>query len=488
MTFRDLVVISTGNLRRMKLRTFLTSAGVLIAIAAFVSMLSFGAGSQQNIEQQFNKLGLFTTMHVYPKDNSKDSDDSGATVKLDKEAIERISKIPGVNLIYPYDAFSVEVAVGDTIVQSKAQALASVAFQTKIFSSLLTGTPFTSDTSQQAIVSDELLKDAGIDSPKSYIGKHIVVSVKISTIDSGLVHIVVDKGESLLDRVKRIHIDSLFEREYRSRVLRTEANEAVRRFINGFMNAQEVISDTLIVCGIRESGHMGRTRIEDVIIPIETAQRFKTNGFSGGPMEIITAMSSGTLFSESKKDGSETFSQVTLDFDPKVPYTKIKDAVEGMGFRTFSFAAEFEEIQQVFLYFDMALGLIGLIALSTASLGIVNTMVMSINERRREIGILKSLGAYETDIRALFLVESGVIGFLGTSGGIVFGWTITRIASAIAQHFMEKEGIPTVDLFALPLWLIGIALAVGIGVSVVAGLYPAARASRVDPVAALRND
>ena len=117
MTFRDLVVISTGNLRRMKLRTFLTSAGVLIAIAAFVSMLSFGAGSQENIERQFNKLGLFTTMHVYPKDKSKNSDDSGSTVKLDNEAIERISKIPGVNLIYPYDAFSVEVSLGDTTVK-----------------------------------------------------------------------------------------------------------------------------------------------------------------------------------------------------------------------------------------------------------------------------------------------------------------------------------------------------------------------------------
>ena len=488
MTFRDLVFISTGNLRRMKLRTFLTSAGVLIAIAAFVSMLSFGAGSQQNIEQQFNKLGLFTTMHVYPKDRSKNSDDSGSSPKLDKDAIERISKIPGVNLIYPYDAFSVDVSIGDTTVKSKAQALASVAFQTKIFSALLAGTPFTSDTSQQVIVSDELLEEAGIDSPKSFIGKSIVVSVKVSTIDSGLAHILVDKGETLLDRAKRIHFDSLFNRAYRSRIIRTEANEVVQRFVKGFMNAQEIISDTLTICGVRKSGHMGRTRIEDVIIPIETAQRFKTSGFGGSPMEIITAMSSGTLFSESKDTGSKTFSQVTLDFDPKVPYTKIKDAVESMGYRTFSFAAEFEEIQKVFLYFDMALGLIGLIALVTASLGIVNTMVMSINERRREIGILKSLGAYETDIRALFLVESGVIGFLGTSGGIAFGWIITRIASAIAQGFMEKEGIPTVDLFALPIWLIGIALTVGVAVSVVAGLYPAARASRVDPVAALRND
>jgi putative ABC transport system permease protein len=77
---------------------------------------------------------------------------------------------------------------------------------------------------------------------------------------------------------------------------------------------------------------------------------------------------------------------------------------------------------------------------------------------------------------------------LGTAGGILFGWTITRVVSAIAQAYMKNQGVPPMDLFSLPLWLVLIALGVGIGVSVVAGFYPAARAARVDPVEALRND
>ena len=162
--------------------------------------------------------------------------------------------------------------------------------------------------------------------------------------------------------------------------------------------------------------------------------------------------------------------------------------MEKLGFSEFRFAQEFEELQKFFFYFDLALSVVGLIALITASLGIVNTMVMSITERKREIGILKSLGADEGEIRGLFLVESGVIGVFGTIGGIALGWMIARIVSFIAQAYMRKEGIPEMELFAMPLWLILIALAVGVGVSMLAGFYPAARAARVDAVEALRND
>jgi len=129
-----------------------------------------------------------------------------------------------------------------------------------------------------------------------------------------------------------------------------------------------------------------------------------------------------------------------------------------------------------------------LIALATASLGIVNTMVMSIIERRKEIGILRSLGADARDIRFLFLVESGVMGALGSLAGILSGWVATRIISVIAQAVMRHEGVPTFELFALPLWLILGAFTFGTIISILAGLYPAGRAARVDPVEALRGE
>jgi putative ABC transport system permease protein len=485
MTLRDLALIATGNLWRMKLRALLTISGVLIAITAFVAMLSFGVGNQQNVEREFNKLGLLTTMQVYPRNRPSDSSTSP---KLDRLALDRLAQVPGVNLVYPFDAFSVVVTLHDTSISSKAQALPSAAVKTKLYSHLVAGTSFDSTSSRVAIVSEELLKQAGIVSPDSIIGRRIVLSVKVSTIDSALAHLLADRGETMVGRVKRVRIDSLFHRNYRTRVIRAEVSAALRRFLNGFLNAQQVISDTLTVCGVRQAGRTGRAHAEQIIIPVATAARFNSVGVGGSPTELFAAMSNGTLFEDPGDPSGRTFSQATIDFDPKVLYKTVRDSVEAMGFRTFSFAAQFEEIQRFFLYFDVGLAVVGLIALLTASLGIVNTMVMSITERRREIGVLKSLGAYERDIRALFLVESGVIGLLGTLAGIFVGWGISRIVSAVAQAYMRREGIPEMDVFATPAWLVLTALAVGVGVSLLAGYYPAARASRVDPVEALRND
>ncbi len=472
----------------MKLRTTLTVAGIVIAMAAFVSMVSFGAGTRENIEKQFNELGLLTTMQVYPQRRPGEAEAPNSP-RLDADALEKIARVPGVLLVYPYDVFSVRIRIGDTLLDSRAQPLSRAALETKLFSRIKAGRIFANDSSRTVILSPRLLKSAGIKTPDSCIGKRVVVSVQVSTIDSALAHVIVEGGVTVLDRVKRIEFDSLlFNSRYRGQIIKTEANEAVRRFVNGFVNGRRTVSDTLTVCGVMETDQVGRVRMEPVIIPFRTGEMFSTSGLSGNPADLFAAMSSGNLFPGQNDQSGKSFSQVTLNFDPHVLYGPIKDSIEAMGYRTFSFAASFEEIQKSFVYFNMALGTVGLLALLTASLGIVNTMVMSILERRREIGIFKSLGADEGVIRMLFLVESGAIGFIGAVAGICSGWLITRIASIVAHVYMRKEGIPEFELFALPAWLVLTALCVGVGVAVAAGLYPASRAARIDPVEALRNE
>ncbi|MBU0983702.1 MAG: ABC transporter permease [candidate division Zixibacteria bacterium] len=487
MTFRDLVTVSLGNLWRMKLRSFLTISGVVIAIAAFVSMLSFGAGNQKFITEQYTRLGLFTTMQVSER-RASDGDTTEPAV-LDNETLVLLSEIPGVNLAFPLDAFEVTVAFNDTVVTREAQGLPAVALSTGMFSQLEAGTAISSDSARQVMVDRDFLRGLGIDSVESAIGRTMRVSVSQARVDSGLAYLAQGVGDRVREEFSRLDFDSLFDDErYGRRLVYTGINEALKRFTTGFLQHRALIEDTLEICGVYHVGHGGMRRGRDLIIPTHSAIRFSTGGFTGDITDFYAALSSGSLFPEEGEISYKTYPQITLDLDPTVPFGPIKDSVEALGYRAFSFAEEFEEIQQAFIYFNMALAMVGLIALVTASLGIVNTMLMSIIERRREIGVLKSLGADESSIRWLFLAESGVIGALGSASGILFGWTIARIASAIAQAVMESKGLDPVDIFALPLWLVAIAFSFGLAVSLIAGYYPAARAARVDPMEALRAE
>lgn len=487
MMWRDLLTISVGNLWRMKLRTFLTTSGVVIAIAAFVAMLSFGAGNQRLITDQFTELGLLTTMQVYPRDTTG-AKDTLPHPPLDAAALDTLAAIPGVSFVLPYEPFTVWVTWKDSTLKSRAQALSVAGTQMKLFSRLACGSLFDSDSSRTVLITEEFAKSLRKDSVEALLGDTIIVTIKVSTLDSGLAHVLEDNGVRIQDRLKRINFDSLRVPTYRQRILSQEGNAALKRFIDGYLNSRRPIADTFVVSGILEARHGRRLPLESVVIPATRAGLFTHAGFSGELTDLAGLIAGKGLLPSYEATDSRTYSQVTLNLDPTTSHTSVRKQVERLGFRAFSYAEQFAEIRKFFLYFDLALGLVGLIALTTASLGIINIMVMSILERKREIGVLKSLGADDRDIRALFLVESSVIGALGAGVGLLFGWGITEAASVISRYFMRKEGVPEVDLFAIPWWLILIALALGIGVSLVAGLYPAARAARVDPVAALRNE
>ena len=159
-----------------------------------------------------------------------------------------------------------------------------------------------------------------------------------------------------------------------------------------------------------------------------------------------------------------------------------------MGFAAFSLIDVTRNLRTFFAIFDMFLGIFGSLALAVASLGIINTLVMAILERRREIGILKALGAADRDVKQLFFVEAGVMGLLGGIFGVGIGWLIGKAVTWGTNLYLQRQNLPPAHVFSVPWWLVLLAIVFAVFVSLAAGLYPATRAARLNPVEALRYE
>jgi ABC-type antimicrobial peptide transport system permease subunit len=142
----------------------------------------------------------------------------------------------------------------------------------------------------------------------------------------------------------------------------------------------------------------------------------------------------------------------------------------------------------IFNILGLVMGGIGGIALVVAAIGVVNTMVMAILERTREIGVMRAVGAKRSTVRTLFTFEAAMLGFLGGLFGVGIGYGLTRVANVFVNRQLTSQGVKAHDIIGLPLWLIMTVVGIGTLIGTLAGLYPAARAAKLDPVEALRYE
>jgi putative ABC transport system permease protein len=212
-----------------------------------------------------------------------------------------------------------------------------------------------------------------------------------------------------------------------------------------------------------------------VLIPLQVAEKLRA-AQSNDLREILRGSS------------TKTYESLTVRVKGPTEVKGVEDAIKGMGFATFSLLDATKSLRLVFAVFDLLLGIFGSLALVVASLGIINTLVMAILERRREIGVLKALGAADRDIRRLFFAEAGAMGLAGGILGVIFGWLIGRALTFGTNVYLHRRDLPGIDLSSVPWWMVAGAIAFSIVVSLAAGLYPASRAAQLNPVEALRYE
>lgn len=453
---REFIRISLENLWRLKLRSVLTIAGIMIGIGALVSMFSFGFGVQKNVTAEFDKLGLFRTLQVTPGERKDPADSTKVVpIPLDEAGLARIAGLNGVAMAYPQVSFKARVEGLGTDLQARVQAVPASFFDRRPFGQLVAGRVFASDSTHEAVVSRNWLVRNKV-SPDSALGR----TVRLRT--AGANEILLGVGQRYLTSLG-----------------------LPGPWADAALMGARVVLDRLRP-GDRSATIVGVADIEsgfgffqgELLVPSGIVDQLDFLSFND-PMDLVGLLARPT---------ASGWSMIVVTLTSERDYVSVRREIEALGFKLFSFNEQFDELRRSFLLFDAFIGVLGLIALVVAGLGIVNTMVMSITERTREIGILKSLGAREEQIRFLFLVESGAIGLIGSLAGIVLGLAVSRAASAISRQWMIRQQVPTVELFYLPPWVYPAAIAFGILLAVLAGLYPAARAAAVDPVEALRHD
>jgi putative ABC transport system permease protein len=465
----DLTELALRNLRESLLRNSLTTLGISVGVASLVAMLSLGIGLQQLFSRRLAKSGLFDTVMVTSRrdlrgmgrEEERNGPPPGESRILDESARVEMEHLPNVLEAYPDIRFISELRYEDKPHLTMISALPASAKSNESFDTMQ-GSFFTSDTAAEVILqksfAEELLGKAparGIDETnvadlaKPLLGKELTMRYAQRASTPAQPSPPSASAASPADDGLASAAYSVVSREQRLKIVG--------------------VSD------LDPESMRGPTRAK-AFLPLKLAQS----------LHIMQP----TDLREVARAASDqpVYSSISVKVKNPAQVQIVEDAIKKMGFGTFSILDASRGLQQVFKVLYAFLGIFGSLALIVASIGIVNTLVMAILERRREIGIMKAIGASDGDVKKLFFAEAGAMGVLGGIVGVAFGWIIGQVINFGTNIYLKRQGFPPEHFWAVPLWLVAFAILFAFVVSLVSGLYPAGRAARLDPVQALRYE
>ncbi len=184
------------------------------------------------------------------------------------------------------------------------------------------------------------------------------------------------------------------------------------------------------------------------------------------------------------------FDQAVVVVDQEQHVEAVFDAIDEMGLRAHAVLEYIKQQQLMYLLIFGGMTCVAAVALLVAALGIANTMLMSVLERTREIGIMKAVGASNRQLQFIFLVEGTLVGIVGGGIGLLLAWGASFPGDAWVRSIVTRD--LNIDLkqpiFVFPPWVVLAVLLFAVIVTTLAAVYPARRAAKVDPIAALRHE
>jgi putative ABC transport system permease protein len=473
MKLPDLTELALRNLRESGLRNSLTTVGIAVGVASLVAMLSLGIGLQQLASRRLVKSGLFDTVLVTSRrdlrnrgrEEERTGPAPGESRILDEPARREIEHLPNVLEAYPDIRFITELRYDDKPHLTMVGALPSSARSNDAFDGMQ-GSFFSSETAAEVILQKSFAAELLGKTPQPGTDE-----TKVAELAAPLL------GKELTMRYAQ---RAVAQPQLRGGANAHAGDSAGKAQGSTSETAYSVISreQKLRIVGLADldpESMRGPTRAR-VFLPLRLA-------------ESLHVMQSTDLREISRAAADEpVYSSISVRVGNPTQVQPVENAVKKMGFNTFSILDATRSLRQFFAVLDLFLGIFGSLALAVASIGIVNTLVMAILERRREIGIMKAIGASDADVRTLFFAEAGAMGALGGIVGVALGWAIGQAINFGTNIYLKRQALPPEHFWSVPWWLVAGAIVFAFIVSLVSGLYPAGRAARLDPVQALRYE
>ncbi|MBZ2386035.1 ABC transporter permease [Anaerococcus murdochii] len=458
MKISDRILMALRNLSRRKSRTILTVLSVVIGATSIILMLAFATGISNSQKEMIESFGGLTSITI-------DGDKPSANMDVKDTDINKLKKVRGVKAVVPSKEFWGDVRVDsgdDYVLNTSFEVIPDDVFK------LLTSDMF--EWGKNLSTSD---KDAVI------LGQNANVQ-KIQKMPDG--------GWTSMPMEEEFDYNS---HEYYLRLgYKDESDDGVH-FGNQDENTEEITKPTFVDIKIKPSGKLNSKAI------LKGWSSYVNESFYKKLKEEDKKLQSPQLDMSYDEKGQPIvaksdkikYDNLKVIVDDVNNLERIENDIKKLGYNTQSEASSAEEIKKQTMQVTLILGGIGSVAFIVSAIGIINTMLMSIYERQKEIGVMKVIGASINDIRGMFLIESGFIGFFGGVIGLIISLVVGKVLNGFLDGGMifggGGQGGNIIAISPI-LAIVGVGFSSLVGV--LAGYIPARRATKLSAIEALRSN
>lgn len=447
MKIIDLLSMCLRNLTRRKFRTFLTVSGVVIGTTSIVIMISLGVGISSSYDEMLRSFGDLTVIEVRSQSQE---------IPLDDTAVETMQGLPGVVIASP--VMRLQINSWTQFTTGRKDRYSSTWMN---LNGVLPGA-----LEKLGYKAEKGNLDIGSDAKtiKIVMGSNVPYNFEDTKKrwPNNMINAWVEEGQEKPDPFfDAMESDFIFK-------------------VHPSKDKAKILEYKIKVTGMLEGKDNDWETLESVYMSIDDMKRIKAEYDKENGI---------------KKDKNvvQSYDQVKVKVDNIDSVKAVQDTIKDMQFYVYSMEEMRQGLQENMAQIQMILGILGGVSLFVAAISIINTMLMSVYERTREIGVMKVLGCLVGNIRSVFLIEAGMIGFLGGVVGILVSYLLSFLFNRFGGSFGSGFGMmmPQTDgakLSIIPPWLVLMGLSVATVIGIIAGFYPANRAVRISALEAIKTE